>query len=509
MSPEQARGDDLDSRSDLFSFGAVLYQMATGRMAFTGNTPAVILNKILNQPPTPPLHLNPELAPRLEEIINKALEKERDVRYQQASELRADLKRLKRDTESGPSVATAAAVTSEFGTRRAIPSRRVWTAVAGAAVLLLAAALGFLLTRPLPLPKVSDYVQITNDGLPKVFGSAPLVTDGARLYFTPAASPWGLAQVSAEGGETIRATAPFPSILLADISPNHTELLVLNVAGAGPEYPIWALPALGGSSRRLGSRLGHDGAWSPDGQNIVYANGQDLFVASAHGGESHKLVSLPGTASWIRLSLDRSRLRFTVNDFKTNSNSLWEVSADGSELHPLLPGWNNPPAECCGNWTPDGRYFLFQSTRAGKTGIYVIAEKGGLFRKAAKEPLLLTAGPLSYYSPVPSLDGQRIYVVGSQGRGELQRYDLKTGQISPFLPGLSAEGLDFSRNGEWVAYVTFPEGSLWRSKADGTERVQLTFPPLSAILPRWSPDGRQIAFTATIPGKARRLLDLG
>jgi Tol biopolymer transport system component len=171
----------------------------------------------------------------------------------------------------------------------------------------------------------------------------------------------------------------------------------------------------------------------------------------------------------------------------------------------LLPGWNDPPAECWGNWTSDGRYFVFQSTRSGKTGIYSIAEKGGLFRKARKEPVLLTTGPLNYYSPVPSLDGKRIYALGSQPRGELQRYDSKTGQLATFLPGLSAEGLDFSRDGEWIAYVTFPEASLWRSRADGTERMQLTFPPLSAFLPRWSPDGKQIAFAATTVGEAHRV----
>jgi len=116
--------------------------------------------------------------------------------------------------------------------------------------------------------------------------------------------------------------------------------------------------------------------------------------------------------------------------------------------------------------------------------------------------MLLTGGPLDYYSPLPSLDGKRIYVVGSEPRGELQRCDLKTGQLVPFLPGLSAEGLDFSRDGKWLAYVTFPEGTLWRSKADGSEREQLTFPPLSVFLPRWSPDGKQIAFAGAVPGKA-------
>ena len=281
--------------------------------------------------------------------------------------------------------------------------------VASAVALVAIALLAFRLTVPLPPPKVSGYVQVTNDGRAKKSGfdsAYPLVTDGSRFYFVE--FPFDvLTQVSTLGGETSTIAMPFPLNRIGDISPDRSALLTAQITE--DDAPLWVLPLPAGTPRRLGGLIGHDGTWSPDGQRILFANGSDLYVARTDGTESRKFASVPGRPHWLRWSPDGSRLRISVFDEKTQSESLWEVRADGTHLHPLLSGWNNPSQECCGSWTPDGTYFIFQSTRNGKTQIWAIPEKSGLLRKPRWEPTELTTGPMNYSSPVPSVDGTRAF----------------------------------------------------------------------------------------------------
>ena len=501
MSPEQARGKTLDPRTDLFSFGAVLYEMATGRLPFDGQDATVLFDAILNREPIPPTQINPALPAELERIIGKALEKDREVRYQHASDIGADLKRLTRDSTSGRrSQAPGLAVVASTRVGAATKARPLPLVIAALGLALAFGGLAVVAWRaaaPTPPPRITGSTQITNDR----FHKSDPVTDGSRLYFLA----WGdvsgrpehsfVAQVATTGGETV-TLAPAAQIL--DISPDGTELLVSMFKGDEAEADIWVRPVLGGTPRRLGNLrtgdLSFGGAWSPDGARIVHAHGSELRLARSDGTESRTLVTTGGSPFGPRWSPDGQRIRYSVRvaDAKTIGSKLWEVRADGTNPKEVLPGWKGALNPCCGAWTPDGRYFAFVA--AGN--LWALREERGHLQNSRVEPVQLTFGPIQFGAPVSSRDGKRLFAVGQQPRGELARYDARSGHVVPYLSGLSATGVAFSKDASWVTYAAFPERTLWRSRVDGTERRQLTLPPLMAALPSWSPDGKEIAFFA-------------
>lgn len=267
--------------------------------------------------------------------------------------------------------------------------------------------------------------------------------------------------------------------------------------------PLLAYSALNGSYRRLGDLTVSDAAWASDG-TIVFTRGHELWQAKPDGTEQQLLASFDGIPGAPRESPDGRMVRVTLADPHRNSAAIWEVSRSGKNTHQLLAGWNEPPFEVRGSWTPDGKYYIFQSLRDGKWGIWALREPSG-FTSKPRGPFRLTSGPIDYVSPTISPDGKKLYVVGMQSRVELLRFDRDRRQFVPFLNGASIDWLDFSKDGNWIAYVSVPDGQLWRSRVDGSDRQQLTYPPMVAAIPRWSPDGNQIAFIARIRGKNWKL----
>ena len=495
MSPEQVRGKELDARTDLFSFGAVMYEMATGSLPFRGETSAMICEAIVNRAPVPPVRLNPDMAAELERIIHKCLEKDRDLRYRSAADLETDLKRLKRDTDSGRSAVTSVASIASVPASKSAPPWVKWAGVA--ALVLVLAGLASWLRAPLPPPRILGSKQITNDGFPKL----SYVTDGTRIYMTELqpGEHLAFAEVSANGGETAPVPTSLESPFLTDISADHSELLV-SPSALSPNHSFWSLPLPAGSPRRLGDLVGNYPAWSADGK-LIFNHGKDIFLAEHDGSKPKKLMTAPDVPVQFAFSHDGKRIRFTLSNVVNNTARLWEMGIDGSNLHALHPGWNQPSLECCGKWTSDGRYYLFQSLGKDGSNIWIMPDKSEWWRKVSPEPVQLTTGPMHFSSPLPSADGKKLFVVGMQPRAELVRYEEKSKQFVPFLGGISAGDVEFSRDGQWVTYVSYPEYTLWRSKADGSERLQLTYPGLAAALAHWSPDGQQIAFAGLVPGK--------
>jgi len=500
MSPEQLTGKPLDVRTDIFSFGVVLYEMSTGQQPFQGATTGELVESILGKEPRPVTDLSRVVPDKLQEIIAKALEKDPGDRYQHMEDIAVDLRRLRRVTDSAEKLRLMqpGKLVARGETKSWLRRHQAWVSTFTVAALILAGLLGSWLTRPVP-PKLLRTVQITNTGRPKL---GAMVTDGTRLYFSERlGSRSVLEQVAVAGGDAVPIPTPLRGPQILDISPDGSALLVLNIESGQAEPGVWTVPLLGGSPRRVGDVLVRDAAWSPDGQTIAYAKDRDLYRAKMDGREAHKLYTAPGFSNGIRWSPDGARLRFTLYNPQGNSNSLWEISAEGSNPHPLLPGWADTSQACCGQWTPNGKFFVFQSDRGGSDNIWVLSEKAGLIRRGTPEPVQLTVGPMSFRMPTSSKDAKKLFAVGELRRGELVRYDPTARQFVSYLAGVSAEELDFSRDGAWVAYISYPEGNLWRSRVDGSERLQLTFTPMRASLPRWSPDGKQIAFGGLLPGE--------
>jgi DNA-binding winged helix-turn-helix (wHTH) protein/Tol biopolymer transport system component len=374
------------------------------------------------------------------------------------------------------------------------------------AVLTISVLVGFAALRSFQsksAPRVVRTKRLTHSGA--VHANQNVVTDGPRLFFIERENgDWLLKDMSSSGGPVTKMQIPLTRYDLQDISPDASEFLVRKINfNQDDDDSIWIMPAVGGAAHRVGDLRVLAASFAPDGQHITYSTGPDVFLCNRSGHEQRKLFSTTGDVLRLRWSPKRDVLRFAVNNEKTNS--IWEVNADGTSLHQLLKEWNSQPWIWTMAWSPDARWFAFSSADNSGRNLW-IAENSTVAGKGPEHPHQLTTGPLDFDLPVFSKDGNTLYAVGTQRRGEILRFDSTTHDFAPFLAGISAEFLSFSKKTKRVAYVSYPEGNLWVAQADGSGAAKITDEPMRVLFPIWSTDDSQIAFIArtdrTSPWKA-------
>ena len=491
MSPEQARTNELDSRTDLFSFGVVLYEMATGKLPFRGDSTATIFDSILNRSPLSPVRLNPDLPNRLEEIISRALEKNRDLRYQTGKELRTELMRLRRDSDSGFSaVQEQRTISKQHAPHKLLIVMLFFFALVGTIL--------FLWLRNSGTPQISSVTQLTDDGVAK--RGSRLATDGSRILFGEGEDlAWQIKQVSETGGEAVPVLTSILHPWLLDMSTDFSGLLV-STGDSFVQRPLWWAPLPGGTPRRLGDLKVEDACFLPDGQRIAYSSNNEIGTADRDGSNRQTLGKVDGVAFGLAASPDGQRIRFAILDFRSGGTTLWEINTDNPQPRQLLKDWNTPTDIRSGKWTHDGRFFVFTANKQGRSDIWAIDERQVFLHKASAKPTKLTNGPLSFGDPVPSLSDSKIFAVGSLKRGELNRFDSSSSQFVPYLSGISASFIRFSKDGKWAVYTSYPDHTIWRSYSDGSDPTQVTYPPFTGNGAAISPDGSQVAFGGLTSG---------
>ncbi len=332
-------------------------------------------------------------------------------------------------------------------------------------------------------------------------------SDGTRLYFSQMDNGnLELSVALAANGEIglVHLPSEIGAPLIGSLAPDGSKLVIHSHLEAEPEQPLWIVPTLGGDARRVPNVLAHDATWMPDGRRLLIASGNELTIVGADGSDPHKLITTTGLAFWLRWAPDGKRLRFTLRDPKRQTTELWEVTAEGGNLHPLLPGWSQPASECCGSWTSDGEDYVFQSTHNEHNEIWALRERPWLLRDRA--PRQITNGPLKYQAPSTSPGSHRIYFVGENAQIELLHALPKSSAFIALEQNLSAADLaEYSLDGQWVAWLNASDGSLWRSRIDGSQRIELTTPPLRIFTMKWSPDNKRLALMAEEPGMPWKL----
>ncbi len=518
MSPEQARGEDLDARTDLFSFGVVLYEMATGQQAFTGATSAVIFDAILHKAPTAPVHLNPEVPADLQRIIDKALEKDRRLRYQSAADMRADLERLKRDSDSGREAAHSGSRSAEAHAAAPRPAGRRWIGrVVGAAAFLGLAAVAWLYvsgrTRVVGLPRLVNPVQLTSVAGVEDFPSwSP---DGRILaYESEQAGNRDIWVLQVGSAQPINRTADSPADdRYPSWSPDGQWIAFFSEREGGGYF---IMPGVGGAARKVfswppGSVYPIRAAWSPDSKELAFALQQyaqpriEIVTVATGASRSVKLQTKPGNNSIFDLcwSPDGQWFAFAWGISPVAATSeLWVTRAADARSVRLTDSTrkNVSPA-----WAPDSRSLLFVSNRSGVDDLWRFAfDRDG---RPAPEPEQVAAG-IGMSRLVLSADGKRMAYSRGRRVANVFRAPILGDRPATWADATQlthddaeVETLDVSRDGRLLmSSDRAGNWDVWLIQSAGSEPQQLTTDPSVDAGPRWSPDGGTIFFYSSRTG---------
>jgi serine/threonine protein kinase/Tol biopolymer transport system component len=516
MSPEQVRGRELDARTDIFSFGVVLYEMATGVLPFRGETSGVIADAIMNRPFVTPVRLNPELPTKLEDIINKALEKDRDLRYQSAADMHTDLKRLRRDTDSGrissssgsraaenpvPESAVSSGTATGAQPSSILVNKRYLFAVLGVVLLAVAfAAYHFgvgakVSAEPAKITQISHW--------DKPMDSARLSPDGHTVAFSSPVG--GIAQLFVmltSGGEPLQLTRDEGDKSVDNFSPDGTEIFYVRSLGRDEG---WAVPTLGGNPTRIvaGSVL----TPSLDGNSIFFAKrGSPAIFRSSKSGlgqeQAYSFDAATFPASRILPFPDGKHLLVLTSDPVSQLDGFHAYDVDLSSKTAVDLG------EVTGNsyeavWAEPGKSILFGRTVSGLTNIW----KYSLEDKALTQVSFGT-GPDS--SPMPDPAGKGIYFVNGKSSGFLTAYSVRSKE-STDIASENATQPAFSHDGKRLMYLTVPAKDrveIWTANVDGGNKVKLAT-SVSLATTSWAPDDTHLAFIEERTGAPDKVYVVG
>jgi len=401
-----------------------------------------------------------------------------------------------RAQEASDSVApvTAAAPADK---RRLLDSRsKVGLACLGLVLAGGAGALATWLRSPIPAPRIIDSTQMTFDGVAKT----NFTVGGGQIFYNESfGDHTSLLRLPETGGLPATLDSSTPGLFVGAVSSDGSMLLLGSPHKEFASVDVKAMDLTSASIRNLGSIVANDGSWAPNGGLLLSRSGV-LYLTDSNGSNERKMLSLSGFIYHMRYSPDKKRIRFTLANKFTSASHIWEAAADGTNAHELFPGINELAQVCCGEWTPDGRYYTFLNIRNGVRKVWISRASGSFWDQGRTAPMQLTTEPLNFNCAVPSHDGKKLFVCAQQPRAQLERFDAASGEFVPYLSGMSAGEVEVSRDGTQLVYVKYPQETLWRSKTDGSGAEQLTGPSLRVALPHWSPDGKRIAFSGAKPG---------